>query len=171
MLCRDSPADLDSLAGAVSYLHCLPTLDVSSPNSAQAIHQASAKAGIYLATASADRLDLFARMNKDNIRDLRFSGFITWTGNSSMEVIVKMEGTCPREKDADGWETLMLGRFTMVCRDSRSQKARRIPALLVETDEEQALWKFGEGARTAVSVSNGRKADMQSTERDAQRQR
>ncbi len=137
--------DLDSLAGAVSYRHCLPALDPTSPDPSLAFHQASSKAGLYLATASADRLDLFGRLNRDNIRDLRFSGFITWTGNSSMEVVVKMEGTCPPETDLDGWETLLLGRFAMVCRDSKTQKARKIPGLILETEEEKALWRFGEG--------------------------
>lgn len=62
-----------------------------------------------------------------------------------MEVIVKMEGTCGKDVDEDGWETLMLGRFAMVCRDTKTQKARKIPGLLVETEEERALWNFGEG--------------------------
>ncbi|KIR56087.1 thioesterase [Cryptococcus gattii Ru294] len=131
---------LDSLAGAVAYRHCLPP-PKSGVSTASAFHNASSKAGLYLATASADRLDMFGRLNKDNVRDLKFSGFVTWTGNSSMEVVVKMEGSRP---DTADWETLMLGRFAMVCRDSKTHKSRKIPALIVESEEEKILWAIGD---------------------------
>lgn len=65
-----------------------------------------------------------------------------------MEVVVKMEGLHPDEAGSSGsplTETLMLGRFTMVCRDSKTQRARRVPRLIVETDEEHLLWELGEG--------------------------
>lgn len=58
-----------------------------------------------------------------------------------MEVFVKMEGTRPGSDKAD---TLMLGRFAMVARDALTGKARKVPPLLVETPEEQALWDFGQ---------------------------
>lgn len=72
-----------------------------------------------------------------------------------MEVVVKMEGSAPhaygspprtsglRDHDGDGWETLMLGRFVMVCRDSRTHKARKVPPLVVESPEEKELWDMG----------------------------
>ncbi|EIW72760.1 hypothetical protein TREMEDRAFT_36912 [Tremella mesenterica DSM 1558] len=134
---------LDSLAGAVAYRHCLPTPSSRSKakNATDAFHEASARAGLYLATASADRLDMLGRLNRDNVRDLRFSGFVTWTGNSSMEVVVKMEGSCQPVKDE--WDTLLLGRFAMVCRDSITHKARKVPPLLVETAGEKMLWEIG----------------------------
>ncbi|OWT40916.1 thioesterase family protein [Cryptococcus neoformans] len=131
---------LDSLAGAVAYRHCLPPPE-NGASTAAAFHDASSKAGLYLATASADRLDMFGRLNKDNVRDLKFSGFVTWTGNSSMEVVVKMEGSRP---DTADWETLMLGRFAMVCRDSKTHKSRKIPPLIVESEEEKILWAIGD---------------------------
>jgi len=65
-----------------------------------------------------------------------------------MEVVVKMEGTKPGTQGGQGTpetETLMLGRFTMVCRDSKTQKARKVPKLIVETAEESTLWDIGEG--------------------------
>lgn len=104
-------------------------------------HHESARAGIYLATASADRLDMFGKLNHENVRDLKFSGFVTWTGNSSMEVFIKMEGTRPGSDQSD---TLMLGRFSMVCRDAHTHKARKVPPLIVETEEEKMLWKIGQ---------------------------
>lgn len=39
----------------------------------------------------------------------------------------------------------MLGRFIMVCRDARTHKARKVPGLVVESEEEVALWKIGQG--------------------------
>lgn len=63
-----------------------------------------------------------------------------------MEVVVKMEGA-GKGHEEDGWQTLMLGRFAMVCRDTKTQKARRIPGLIVESEEEKALWTFGEEHR------------------------
>ncbi|WWD18067.1 hypothetical protein CI109_102514 [Kwoniella shandongensis] len=131
---------LDSLAGAVAYRHCLPSHEIDS---AQAFHEASAKAGLYLATASADRLDMFGRLNRDNVRDLKFSGFVTWTGRSSMEVVVKMEGSRVNTPDTK-WKTLMLGRFAMVCRDSKTHRARQIPPLVVESEEERILQVIGD---------------------------
>lgn len=70
-----------------------------------------------------------------------------------MEVVVKMEGTkaemtgeASTSSTSPETETLMLGRFTMVCRDSKTQKARKVPRLIVETEEERVLWDLGEGA-------------------------
>lgn len=83
-------------------------------------------------------------------RDLKFSGFVTWTGNSSMEVVVKMQGAragaAPTGSSSEeDWETLMLGRFAMVCRNAKTLKARKVPPLLVESEEEKMLWDLGEG--------------------------
>lgn len=93
----------------------------------------------------------------DHDRNLRFSGFVTWTGNSSMEVVVKMQGSrsdlpagsstssSTSSSSEEEWETLMLGRFAMVCRDAKTLKARKVPQLLVESEEEKMLWSLGEG--------------------------
>lgn len=58
-----------------------------------------------------------------------------------MEVFVKMEG---RRPGADQSDTLMLGRFSMVCRDSHTHKARKVPPLIVDTPEEKMLWDIGQ---------------------------
>jgi hypothetical protein len=63
---------------------------------------ASDKAHVYLATASADRLDLFQPLT---VQDLRLSGHVCFAGNSSMEVFIKMEGL----REGGEPETLMLG--------------------------------------------------------------
>lgn len=72
-----------------------------------------------------------------------------------MEVVVKMEGTRQQDPSAvftgstsDSWETLLLGRFAMVCRDSKTHKAKQVPPLLVETEEERMLWGISESKLT-----------------------
>jgi acyl-coenzyme A thioesterase 9 len=73
-----------------------------------------------------------------------------------MEVVVKMEGTKPKTVAGEATpetETLMLGRFTMVCRDSKTQKARKVPRLIVETAEESTLWEIGEGESLVTRLS------------------
>jgi hypothetical protein len=94
--------------------------------------EASHEAGLYIATAAVDRLDLFQKLGREELqyvawlqdirewtspdrtsrltlyRDLRFSGFCTYVGKSSMEVIVKLTGL---GKDGNSIpHTLMLGK-------------------------------------------------------------
>jgi acyl-CoA hydrolase len=115
------------------------------------------------------------RTAADEVRDLKFSGFVTWTGSSSMEVVVKMEGTKPTGSSSEtpgDAETLMLGRFTMVCRDSQTQKARKVPRLIVETAEESTLWEIGEGkavfcSRKDAYTDNGSPQEAENGDIDA----
>jgi acyl-coenzyme A thioesterase 9 len=58
-----------------------------------------------------------------------------------MEVFVKMEGKRLGSTESD---TLMLGRFSMVCRDAHTNKARRVPPLIIESEEEKMLWQIGQ---------------------------
>ncbi|KAJ7058107.1 Thioesterase/thiol ester dehydrase-isomerase [Mycena amicta] len=123
---------LDSLAGSISYKHMLgPT--VESLGSIE-------ERGFYIVTASVDRLDMLSAL--DPSRDLRLSGQVIYTGRSSMEVAVKMEtiGNGPEE-------TVLLGRFSMVCRDAVTHKARDVHPLIISTPEEQALHSMGEDLR------------------------
>ncbi len=79
-----SRADVDSLAGAIAYRHCLPSLHSASKSApsleanaldssgsligAAALLSASHEAGIYIATASVDRLDLFQKMGREELQ-------------------------------------------------------------------------------------------------------
>lgn len=96
-----------------------------------------------------------------------------------MEVVVKMEGTKAKsggktssasssKSASPDTETLMLGRFTMVCRDSKTQKARKVPRLIVETDEERVLWDLGEGTSSGKAMLSLADEDSsyKETERD-----
>ncbi|KAG1758127.1 Thioesterase/thiol ester dehydrase-isomerase [Suillus occidentalis] len=116
---------LDSLAGSISYKHMLGP-DVETLGHIN-------ERGFYIVTASVDRLDVLAPL----------SGIVIYTGTSSMEVAVKMEAL-----GASGVEdTLLLGRFSMVCRDARTHKARPVNPLILDSREETALYSIGENAK------------------------
>ncbi|KAK0463123.1 Thioesterase/thiol ester dehydrase-isomerase [Desarmillaria tabescens] len=121
---------LDSLAGSISYKHTLgPGVETLGRIKER---------GFYIVTASVDRLDMLASL--DPTRDLRLSGQVIYTGKSSMEVAVQMEsiGGGMFEK------TVLLGRFSMVCRDANTHKARKVNPLIISTPEEEALYAMGE---------------------------
>ncbi|KAH9922303.1 Thioesterase/thiol ester dehydrase-isomerase [Epithele typhae] len=112
---------LDSLAGSIAYKHML------GPE----VKELPSNAGFYIVTASVDRcLDMLATLYP--VRDMRLSGQVIHTGRSSMEV-------------ADGTETtVMVGRFCMVARDSKTQKAKLVNSLTLETSEDCTLFNMGE---------------------------
>ncbi|EKM52603.1 uncharacterized protein PHACADRAFT_261141 [Phanerochaete carnosa HHB-10118-sp] len=123
---------LDSLAGAIAYKHMLGPVERLTNEQ---------DLPFYLVTASVDRLDVLADLSV--VRDLRLSGQVIHVGRSSVEVAVRMEAL-----NADGTEeTVMLGRFCMVCRDSKTHKARQVNPLVLETQEDQELWHIGEACK------------------------
>ncbi|PCH43033.1 Thioesterase/thiol ester dehydrase-isomerase [Wolfiporia cocos MD-104 SS10] len=127
---------LDSLAGGIAYKHMLgPTVDTLSK-----------KHGFYIVTASVDRLDMLAPLYP--VRDMRLSGQVIHTGRSSMEVAVRMEAL---EKDGRE-ETIMLGRFFMVCRDAITHKATPVNPLNINTPEDQMLFSIGEAHKNKRKI-------------------
>ncbi|KAG6826443.1 hypothetical protein H0H92_015770 [Tricholoma furcatifolium] len=125
---------LDSLAGSIAYKHMLGP-------AVQTLGRIQ-KHGFYIVTASVDRLDMLAPL--DPFRDLRLSGQVIHTGKSSMEVAVKMESVGSGQPE----ETVLLGRFSMVCRDAISHKARQVNPLIISTPEERSLYAMGEHLKT-----------------------
>ncbi|KAF5375348.1 hypothetical protein D9615_008028 [Tricholomella constricta] len=121
---------LDSLAGSISYKHMLGP-------SVQTLGRIQER-GFYIVTASVDRLDMLTPLNPS--RDLRLSGQVIYTGRSSMEVAVKMETVGMGQPE----ETVLLGRFSMVCRDANTHKARPVNPLIFSTPEERSLYAIGE---------------------------
>ncbi|PPQ64908.1 hypothetical protein CVT24_008248, partial [Panaeolus cyanescens] len=121
---------LDSLAGSIAYKHML----------GPATHTLGRidERGFYIVTASVDRLDMLAPLCSS--RDLRLSGQVIYTGRSSMEVAVKMEAFGNGRPE----ETVMLGRFSMVCRDAHTHRARKVNPLVCTTPEEKSLYQLGE---------------------------
>ncbi|OBZ74437.1 Acyl-coenzyme A thioesterase 9, mitochondrial [Grifola frondosa] len=119
---------LDSLAGSVAYKHMLgPGVNLSPRVQ-----------GFYVVTASVDRLDMLASLYP--VRNMRLSGQVIHTGRSSMEVAVRMEAL-----DEDGTEeTVLLGRFCMVCRDARTHRSTPVHPLSISTPEDHMLFTIGE---------------------------
>ncbi|KAF5343397.1 hypothetical protein D9757_013817 [Collybiopsis confluens] len=123
---------LDSLAGSISYKHVLGPTASSVQNVAEM--------GLYIVTASVERLDMLRPLNATH--DLRFSGQVIYTGKSSMEVFVRIESLAKDAGEKD--ETVLLGRFSMVCRDAKTNLAHPINALHVSTPEESTLFAIGQ---------------------------
>lgn len=57
----------------------------------------------------------------------------------------RLTSASERAEQGDGWQTMMLGRFAMVSRDAKTHKARKVPRLIVESEDERVLWDIGEG--------------------------
>lgn len=88
---------LDSLAGSISYKHLLgPGIETLGSIDER---------GFYVVTAAVDRLDMLAPLLP--VRDLRLSGQVIHTGQSSMEIAVKMEAVGSNGQE----ETIMLGEL------------------------------------------------------------
>ncbi|KAG8846293.1 hypothetical protein FRB96_002045 [Tulasnella sp. 330] len=124
---------LDALAGSISYKHCLGPV--------HEMERGMGKRGFYIVTASVDRLDMLHLMAPENITDLRLSGQVIYVGQSAMEVAVRMERL---DRDGKEGETMMLGRFSMVCRDAVTHKAHPVSPLIITTEDEKALYAMGE---------------------------
>ena len=97
--------------------------------------------------------------------DLRLSGQVIYTGRSSMEVVVRIETMAKDTSEKD--ETILLGkwhaarfsyvvlklssmsigRFSMVCRDAKTNQAYPVNPLIISTDEEKTLFSIGQGKR------------------------
>ncbi|KAG8835529.1 hypothetical protein FRC17_002758 [Serendipita sp. 399] len=129
--------DLDSLAGGVAYKHLM------EPGITELTGSINER-GFYVVTASVERLDMLSPLTPKNVKDLRLSGQVIYTGRSSMEVVVKMEAL--GQDNAE--ETIMLGRFTMVCLDAFTNKARPVNPLVPTTEDEHRLYAMGEVLKT-----------------------
>ncbi|GAA5860449.1 hypothetical protein JCM3774_000425 [Rhodotorula dairenensis] len=129
--------DFDSLAGAAAYRHVLPDgVDIAAAH----------KYGFYLVTAAVDRMDLLRPLhNADgSIPDIRISGHVSYTTSSSLEVFLRM-ATIPSSPSEES-STILIGRFAMACRSAKGGK-HRVPELLVDGPEEQAMWSMGRDMR------------------------
>lgn len=130
--------DLDSLAGSVAYKHVLP--DGSTPADA-------AKSGLYIVTAAVDRLDMLRPLSQTEPEDLRLSGHVYSTGNSTMEITIRLQSVSRSRGLQNNPETILLGRFTMACRDSETGKAKKVPKLVTEGEDEKRLEAMGKEQR------------------------
>lgn len=130
--------DFDTLAGTVAYRHVLPEGATSLD---------AANSGLYVVTASVDRLDMLRPLSQTDPEDLRLSGHVYSTGNSTMEIAVRLQSVSKSRGLHTNPETILLGRFTMACRDVKTGKAKKVPQL-VSTDENEArLEQLGDEQR------------------------
>lgn len=115
--------DLDALAGVIAYRH---TGD-----------------SVTTVTAAVDRITIEHPLTE--ICDLELSGKVTYaTGRSSMEVslqVAKVPGKGEQPKPED---VVITCAFTMVSLDPVTKTPVSVAPLLIETEEEKALFKRGE---------------------------
>ena len=70
-------------------------------------------------------------------------GHVTWVGKSSMEATMEVE----QQDESNNWRTVTKARFVMVSRDPLNKGSAFINPLITETEQEKALFHFGEGKR------------------------
>ena len=115
--------DLDALAGEIAYKH------------AEGTHPARP---ITIVTASVDRIEL--QRNLWPFFDLRFRGWVTWVGSSSMEVRIDVQHVDSTGKE----QKAMVAYFMMVARDKYTNKAVPVHSLSPETEQDKKLYRLGE---------------------------
>ncbi|PWW78931.1 Thioesterase/thiol ester dehydrase-isomerase [Tuber magnatum] len=111
--------DLDALAGVVSYKHTGP--------------------GTENVTAAVNRISIINPL--EDFCDLELSGFVSYVGSSSMEVSIEARKA---EHLGDGG-LLLTCTFTMVALNSETKKPTQVSPLIVETPEEENIFRRGEG--------------------------
>lgn len=123
-----------TLAGSVAYKHVLP--DGYSTKD-------SHRANLYLVTAAVDRIDMLRPIDPRHPENLRLSGHVSYTGSSALEVLVRLDSISRWRGLENDPQAILVARFTMACRDTKTGKAKKIPALVPETPEERALFEMG----------------------------
>jgi acyl-coenzyme A thioesterase 9 len=113
--------DLDSFAGEVAYKH------------ADGFSNARP---ITIVTASVDRIELQQPIIP--FFDLKFEGWVTWVGSSSMEVRINVT-----IKKKDLYEPVMVAYFVMVARDKFTNKAVKVNQLEPATEADRKLLELG----------------------------
>ncbi|KAL3437672.1 HotDog domain-containing protein [Aspergillus tetrazonus] len=115
--------DLDALAGVIAYRH---TGD-----------------SVTTVTAAVDRITIEHPLME--ICDLELSGQVTYaTGRSSMEVSLQVAKVPAPGEKPNPEDVLITCAFTMVSLDPATKKPVNVAPLLVETEEERALFEKGE---------------------------
>ncbi|KAG0002031.1 hypothetical protein BGZ79_003698 [Entomortierella chlamydospora] len=118
--------DLDAMAGAIAYKHA----DDGKPDSSP----------LTMVTASVDRIDLLKPLG---VADIRLCGHVSYVGNSSMEIFMKMEEINSEAPEKPG-DTILVARFTMVARDTITGKAAQVNPILLKNDTEKTLFQIGD---------------------------
>lgn len=86
-------------------------------------------------------------LSQTDPEDLRLSGHVYSTGNSTMEIAVRLQSVSKSRGFDVNPETILLGRFTMACRDAETGKAKKVPQLVSTDDNEARLEQLGDEQR------------------------
>ncbi|KAI9717712.1 MAG: hypothetical protein M1828_007115 [Chrysothrix sp. TS-e1954] len=120
--------DLDAMSGIIAYKHT--------------------GEGVVIVTAAVDRITIENPLTE--LCDLEYSGQVTYaTGRSSMEVTCKVTRAGYPGEEAKQQDTLLTCCFSMVALDPKTRRSTPVPALDLQTVEEQATFKLGESRSLA----------------------
>jgi len=148
--------DIDALATVVAYAHC----DDGNPRARP----------LTIVTASCDRIDQLSHIPV--ISDLRYRGWVSWVGRSSMEVRIEImrshsdanlsedsalvdnflphpaedfaeTARCHAKAHEEGWDLVMQCVFTMVARDA-FDAAAEVNRLRALTEQQKQWMQQGE---------------------------
>jgi acyl-coenzyme A thioesterase 9 len=137
--------DIDALAAMIGFAHA------STPGKE-----------IQVVTASLDRIDLLRPIPTN--MDIKLSGFVTFVGNSSMEVSIRLEtvenapliGEETMGYEAsfklDQGELLLKAKFIMVAIDPANLKPISVSPLEIESTQDQELFQSGAQHKTRKQV-------------------
>ncbi|EGC36211.1 hypothetical protein DICPUDRAFT_151354 [Dictyostelium purpureum] len=112
--------DLDALAAHVSFKH--------AENEGDGFKK-------IIVTASVDKIRLLRPLIPD--RDLKLEGRVTWVGNTSMEIMIKVRSKNPETLI---WEPVLVAYFSMVARDPLLNKSTPVNHLAVKSIQEKKLF-------------------------------
>ncbi|KAI1170789.1 Thioesterase/thiol ester dehydrase-isomerase [Nemania sp. FL0916] len=120
--------DLDALSGIVVYKHTGP--------------------GLTTVTAALDRITIAHPLTE--ICDLEYSGQVTYaSGRSSMEITCKVARARGEGEASQPDDVLLTCTFTMVALDPATKRPARVPALICENKDEEAIFRAGEAKAAA----------------------
>ncbi|GMM28281.1 hypothetical protein DAMA08_009970 [Martiniozyma asiatica (nom. inval.)] len=133
--------DLDALAGRVAARHCKPAEPMN-------------------VTASIDRIYVSRKIDEINKYNFLIAGFVTYTGNSSMEICIKgfaYETDLPSEItpkliETDADKCFLSADFTFVARNPATHKSHKINKILPTTEREWIDFKRAESHNAAKKL-------------------
>uniref|UniRef100_A0A8W4FG64 Acyl-CoA thioesterase 9 n=2 Tax=Sus scrofa TaxID=9823 RepID=A0A8W4FG64_PIG len=129
--------DLDSLGVLICYKHTK-------------IHSAK-MSPLSIVTALVDKIDM-CKKSLSPEQDIKFSGHVSWVGKTSMEVKMQMFQLHDNE-----FFPVLSATFVMVARDSENKRPAFVNPLILESPEEEELFRQGElnkGRRVAFSSAS-----------------
>eukprot|EP01124_Arcella_intermedia_P023242 TRINITY_DN3643_c0_g1_i2.p1 TRINITY_DN3643_c0_g1~~TRINITY_DN3643_c0_g1_i2.p1 ORF type:complete len:444 (-),score=53.79 TRINITY_DN3643_c0_g1_i2:168-1499(-) len=132
--------DLDALAGNVATLHCSGISVDGLP--------------VLLATVTVDKITM--SRPGDLTKDMKISGQVIWVGKSSMDILISVFSLDAQGAPVGGaW---LVSTFTFVARNPRTEGAIGVPGLILETEEEKAL--FNERQKNYETTNQRRKKTL-----------